>query len=188
VLESELVAASAELAHAETREGHLAVRAGVDGVIALPHAADLPGRFVKQGQVLAQLITPEPTLVRVALPQAQASLVQADTRGIGVQLAEGRGAVWPATLLPGAAGAVTRLPSAALGDHAGGNIVTDPTDTTHLKPAQAVVLADVRLASRVVARTGGRATVRFDHGWSTLAVQGLRSVQQLVLTHFNPAQ
>jgi len=187
-LESELVAASAELAHAETREGHLAVRAGVDGVIALPHAADLPGRFVKQGQVLAQLITPEPTLVRVALPQAQASLVQADTRGIGVQLAEGRGAVWPATLLPGAAGAVTRLPSAALGDHAGGNIVTDPTDTTHLKPAQAVVLADVRLASRVVARTGGRATVRFDHGWSTLAVQGLRSVQQLVLTHFNPAQ
>jgi putative peptide zinc metalloprotease protein len=187
-LDSELDGATAELAHAEARETQLAVVAGADGVVALPQAADLPGRYVKQGAVLAQLLTAEATLVRVALPQTQASLVQAGTRGVGVQLAEDRGTVWPATLLPGAGGAVTRLPSAALGDHAGGSIVTDPADSTHLKPAQAVVLTDVRLASRVLSRTGGRATVRFDHGWSTLAVQSLRGLQQLVLTHFNPGQ
>jgi putative peptide zinc metalloprotease protein len=187
-LDSELEAATAALAHAEARESQLAVLAGADGVIALPKAADLPGRFIKQGQVLAQLLTSESTVVRVALPQAQASLVQAGTRGVAVQLAEGRGTAWPATLLPAAGGAVSHLPSAALGDHAGGSIVTDPADSSHLKPLQAVVLADVRLASRVVTRTGGRATVRFDHGWSTLAVQGLRSLRQLLLTHFNPAQ
>jgi putative peptide zinc metalloprotease protein len=126
--------------------------------------------------------------VRVALPEALATLVQSGTRSVGVQLAEARGPVWPATLQPGAAGAVAHLPSAALGDHAGGSIVTDPADRQHLQPAHPVVLADVQLASRAVPRTGGRAWVRFDHGWSPLAMQALRSVQQLVLTHFNPGQ
>ena len=51
-----------------------------------------------------------------------------------------------------------------------------------------VVLADVRLASRAVPRTGGRAWVRFDHGWSPLAAQAARGLQQLLLQHFNPAQ
>ncbi len=187
-IESELAGASAELAHAQTRQQQLAVLAGADGVVTLPHAADLPGRFVKQGSVLAQVMTREPTTVRVALPQALATLVQSGTRSVGVQLAEARGPVWPATLQPGAAGTVARLPSAALGDHAGGSIVTDPADRSHLQAAQAIVLADVRLASRAVPRTGGRAWVRFDHGWSPLAMQALRGIQQALLTHFNPGQ
>jgi putative peptide zinc metalloprotease protein len=105
-----------------------------------------------------------------------------------VQLADSRGTAWQAQLQPAAGGASNRLPSAALGDHAGGSIVTDPADSSHMKPAQPVVLADVRLAGRPAARTGGRAWVRFDHGWSPLAVQFARGAQQLVLAQFNPAQ
>ena len=162
--------------------------AGADGVVALPHAADLPGRYVKQGAVLAQVLTGEPATVRVALPQTQAALIQSGTRSVGVRLAEARDETWPATLQPGAAGAVMRLPSAALGDAGGGSIVTDPADTTHLRTAEAIVLADVSLPGHAALRTGGRAWVRFDHGSSPLAMQAARSVQQLVLRHFNPAQ
>lgn len=187
-VESELAGVSAELAHAEARQQQLAVLAGADGVVALPHAADLPGRYVKQGTVLAQVLTGEPATVRVALPQTQAALVQSGTRSVGVRLSEARDETWPALLQPGAAGAVMRLPSAALGDAGGGSIVTDPADTAHLRTAEAVVLADVRLTGHAPLRTGGRAWVRFDHGWSPLAMQAARSVQQLVLRHFNPAQ
>ena len=187
-IESELEGASAELARAEERQQQLTVVAGADGVLALPHAADLLGRYVKQGAVLAQVLTGEPATVRVALPQALATRVQRETRSVGVRLAEARGEAFPASLQAGAAGAVSRLPSAALGDHAGGEIVTDPTDNSHLKPADPVMLADVRLAERPAQRTGGRAWVRFEHGWSPLAVQAARSLQQAVLTHFNPAQ
>ena len=187
-VESELAGVSAELAHAEARQQQLAVLANADGVVALPHAADLPGRYVKQGTVLAQVLTGEPATVRVALPQTQAALIQSGTRSVGVRLAEARDETWPATLQPGAAGAVMRLPSAALGDAGGGRIVTDPADTTHLRTAEAIVLADVSLPGHAALRTGGRAWVRFDHGSSPLAMQAARSVQQLVLRHFNPAQ
>ena len=187
-IESELAGAIAALEHAQAREALLEVRAGAAGVLALPHAADQAGRYVKQGSVLAQVLTDEPTTVRVALPQTIATRVQTATRSVGVQLADSQGTAWPAALEPAAAGTVNRLPSAALGDHAGGSIVTDPTDASHLKPAQPVVLADVRLAGRPAQRTGGRAWVRFDHGWSPLALQLARGAQQLVLAQFNPAQ
>ena len=187
-IESELAGALAELDHAQARHSQLEVRAGADGTLSLPHAADLPGSFAKQGNVLAQVLTDEPTTVRVALPQAIATRVQTATRAVAVQLADMRGTAWPARLDAAAAGAANRLPSAALGDHAGGSIVTDPADTGHLKPAQPVVLADVHLAGHAAVRTGGRAWVRFDHGWSPLAMQLARGAQQLVLAQFNPAQ
>ena len=186
--ERALDAARAELAHALAQQQQLAIVAGADGVVAIPRAADLPGRFVKQGSTLAQVLTDAPATVRVALPQAQATLVQGDTRGVQVRLAEDGSTAWPATLLGGATGAVSELPSAALGDHGGGDIVTDPADRSGRKTAEAVVLADVRLAGRPASRTGGRATVRFDHGWSPLALQAARGLQQLLLQHFNPAQ
>jgi putative peptide zinc metalloprotease protein len=188
-LDDELAAAQAELARAEERQQQLAITAAADGVVVLPHAADLPGRYLKQGSVLAQVLSDdEATTVRVALPQALAALVQGQTRSVGVRLADTHDELWPATLQAGSAGAVARLPSAALGERSGGSIVTDPTDTAGLTPAQPVVLADVRLTGHHTLRTGGRAWVRFDHGWSPLAVQAARAAQQLVLRHFNPAQ
>ena len=79
-----------------------------------------------------------------------------------------------------------QLPSAALGDRHGGDIVTDPTDPHGLTAAQAVVLLDVQLRGSASPRSGGRAWVRFDHGWAPLAVQWGRQLKQLFLRHFNP--
>jgi putative peptide zinc metalloprotease protein len=125
--------------------------------------------------------------VRVAIPQQEAALVQAGSRGVSVRLAEQPGAVRRGELLRDVAGTVPRLPSAALGDRGGGDIVTDPGDAQGLTPAQGIVLADVRLDGAAGARVGGRAWVRFDHGYATLAEQAARRVQQLFLEHFNPS-
>ncbi len=219
-VEHELDGATAELARVEERLASLEVRAGADGVAVISHAADLPGRFVKQGALLAHVLTPEPTTVRVAIPHEQASLVQAATRAVSVRLAENPRESWRGELLRDVAGTVTKLPSAALGDRGGGNIVTDPSDKQGLTPTHGVVLADVRLdappgqrrgerfgersderfgepmgkhtgepkGEHRDERLGGRAWVRFDHGFAPLAVQGARRLQQLFLKHFNPSE
>ena len=184
----ELARAQAEWARLQDRAAQLEVRAGRSGQLALAHASDLPGRHVKQGTVLAQVLSDEPTQIRVALPQAQARLVQLHTQAVSVRLSEQPTAPAPARLLPGTPGAVLQLPSAALGDRHGGDIVTDPTDPHGLTAAQAVVLLDVQLRDSASPRSGGRAWVRFDHGHLPWALQLARQAQQQVLSHFNPAQ
>lgn len=85
-----------------------------------------------------------------------------------------------------------RLPSAALGDTAGGRIATDGIDKQGLTPRQPVVMMDVELANlnptaHTSDRVGARALVRFDHGTQSIAVQAVRQLQQLFLGHFNPS-
>ncbi len=105
-----------------------------------------PARALRQTRRLAGACADrEPTTVRVAIPHEQAALVQADTRAVSVRLAEDQRQAWRGELLRDVAGTVTKLPSAALGDRGGGNIVTDPSDKQGLTPAHGVVLADVRL-------------------------------------------
>ena len=191
-VEHELDSAASELARTEERLGQLEVHANADGVAAINHADDLVGHFAKQGTLLAHLLTPEATIVRVAIPQEQASLVQTSSREVSVRLAENPGQARSGELLRDVAGTVAKLPSAALGDRGGGAIVTVPGDKLGLTPAQGVVLADVRLSSapaeRVDGRVGGRAWVRIDHGSAPLAVQATRRLQQQFLKHFNPSQ
>ena len=86
--------------------------------------------------------------------------------------------MWPGTL--------NQLPSAALGEAAGGRIATDPADPDGLRTRQPVVVMDIELDVRASPRFGTRALVRFDHGTAPLAQQALRGLQQLLLGHFNP--
>ena len=191
-VEHELDSAVSELARTEERLAQLEVHANADGVAVINHADDLLGHFVKQGAPLAFLLTPEPSIVRVAIPQEQASLVQTSARAVSVRMAEDTRHAWSGELLRDVAGTVVKLPSAALGDRGGGAIVTAPDDKQGLTPAQGVVLADVRLSAtpgeRFDDRFGGRAWVRFDHGLAPFAVQATRRLQQLFLKHFNASE
>jgi putative peptide zinc metalloprotease protein len=49
-----------------------------------------------------------------------------------------------------------------------------------------VFLFDLTLPERTLARVGGRAWVRFDHGSEPLATQAYRRAAQLFLQHFDP--
>jgi len=187
-LDRELEATQAALDRATDRQAHLVVRAGTGGRIVVNHAADLTGRFVKQGELLAHVIGDAPTLVRAAIPQDEAALIRRQPGAVSVSLADDESHAWPALLRPQAEGTVAQLPSASLGDHSGGSIVTDPLDKRGLTPAEGVVMADLQLARRLDDRVGGRVWVRFDHGLAPLALQGARRLQQLVLRQFNPSQ
>ena len=78
------------------------------------------------------------------------------------------------------------LPTAALGDRAGGPVLTDPNDAEGTRALEPVFLYDVRLQDKPLERVGSRVLVRFDHGASPLALQWERRLLQLFLKQFNP--
>jgi putative peptide zinc metalloprotease protein len=197
-LSSEMAAQQAALNRVLQRMGQLQLRAASAGTLSVARAQDWPGRHVKQGTVLAYVIpisTPQATTamtVRVALEPEQAAMLRRQSREVSVRLPHTD--ALPAQLLRDpvfdATATVTQLPSAALGDRHGGDIVTVPTDTTGLAAARGVVLMDVQVArapEAMASQIGSRASVRFDQGSRPLAWTLAQRAQQAVLMHFSPA-
>jgi putative peptide zinc metalloprotease protein len=178
----------AELERTDQRIAQLVVRANVAGALAMPGQADLPGAFLRQGEGLGYVLDRAALRVRAAVAEEDAYLVQSRTRRIEVRLAERPGMVLPATMAQDQPAASSTLPSPALGDRGGGAIPTDPGDREGRQTLAPVFLVDVAPADAELERVGGRAWVRFDHGFEPLAMQILRRGSQLFLKHFDPAQ
>lgn len=201
-LREKLAFAEADRARLDERIALLEVRAQADGVLVLPDQADLPGGYLAQGAVFAHLLNADPLLVRVALPQQEADLVRSRLRRIGVRFRDAPfGASFDAAPADAPAdlratrdghlqrdlpGTTDRLPSAALGDRYGGRIATEGDDKDGLTSREPVVLMDVAVDAPRGTRVGGRATLRFDHGYMPLGTQAARKLQQLLLNRFNP--
>jgi putative peptide zinc metalloprotease protein len=174
------------LARARERAQELTVRAQVAGLFVMPKASDLPGRFVQRGQTLGHVVDVDTVTVRTLVSQEQIDLVRQDTRAVEVRLAERFGMIAQATMQRVVPGASNELPSAALGTQGGGVLPVDPTDGEGRKSVQKYFQVDVQLAGeKRPVNIGGRAYVRFDHGWEPLAFQWYRGARQVFLSRLN---
>ena len=127
----------------------------------------------------------QPSRIRVALPNAEATMLD-DLEGVEVRLADAPGRSLTAQMLGQVPAAGMRLPSAALGNAAGGDVAVDPADEDGQATLQAVVWVDLRLPDDVSSFSGGRAAVRFEHSPASIASQLWRQLRQLLLGHFDP--
>jgi putative peptide zinc metalloprotease protein len=112
------------------------------------------------------------------------ALVRAHPGQITVQLAHGDGQVLPATLVAAVPQASTRLPSAALGEQAGGPLPLDPADTEGLTTREPLFQFDLRLPAGSSAHVGARGQVQFHHGQANAATLAMRFVRRAFLRHF----
>ena len=135
----ELEHARAELERVERRIGEWTVRSKVAGRLVLPHAEDLPGRFVKQGGTLAHVLMASPAMVRAAVSQDHATRLRGSSARIEVRLAEDRAPV-PAHLAREVPAATRTLPSAALGEPGGGAVLVEPGDKDGTRALEPVFL------------------------------------------------
>lgn len=174
-----------QLARARQKADELVIRSRADGVFALPRAADLPGRFVRQGDVLAHVLSQETTTVRTVVPQQDIHLVRERTRAIDVRLAEEIGRVFSASITRVVPAAGDELPTPALGNRGGGALAVDPSDPRGRKAVQRFFQVELALPHEGAPFVGGHAFVRFDHGWEPLAVQWYRQARQLFLSRFS---
>jgi putative peptide zinc metalloprotease protein len=186
ILEEEMGYVRSQLARARERTGDLTVTAGADGRFVLPRAVDLQGRYVRKGQLVAHVVNIETVTIRAVVLQEDIDLVRNGTKDVDVRLAERLGVTAQAELARLVPSASERLPSAALGSAGGGPVAVDPTDSSGQKAVQKFFEVDLKLpqSSRTL-NVGGRAYVRFHHGWEPIAFQWYRQARQLFLARFN---
>jgi len=186
IIEEELRFAQQNLERARERAGELTIAAKAEGEFVLPKATDLPGRFVKKGELLAHVVNVDAILVRAIVSQQDIDLVRNSTKRVDVRLAEHVASPVKGTVKRVVPSATDQLPSAALGTQGGGRAAVDPSDKDGRKTLQKYFLVDVELPleDRRL-HVGGRAYLRFDHGWEPLGLQWYRRARQLFLSRFN---
>lgn len=176
----------AVLSKLEERAGKLVAYAETEGVLAAAASQDMPGRYLKKGELAGYVLEGSSLIVRVVVPQSDIDLVRAYFRSVELRLADRVGSSHSATLVRTPAGGVEELPTPALGVAGGGQIPTVPSDPNGVKTTERVFLVDLALPADVPPTAfGERVYVRFEHGWEPLAWQGFRRLRQLLLSQFN---
>ncbi len=171
----------ASLVSLEDEAAKLVVRAEVAGTLLLPRPDDLPGRFMKRGEVVGHVDTGEPARVRVVLPQWQSEAVKA----VEVRLPQQAGQTYGATIVRSVPAAQRELPSPALGTAAGGDIPLDPHDPKGLQALQTLFESELLLGPEMPYRQiGARVLVRLQHESEPLAQRLWQGLRRLFLSHF----
>lgn len=181
----ELRYAKKQLQRLQEKSASFEIRSHTDGRFIMARAEDLPGRFVRQGQLLAHVIELNRMTVRAIVDQNDADLVRNRTSAVDVRMAERLQDVYSAEILRLAPSASEQLPSMALGSAGGGHVPTDPSDPEGGRSVITVFEVELVVETDApVAYTGGRVYVRFDHGTEPLGAQIYRRMRQVFLSRF----
>ncbi len=182
----ELDTVRADLARSRERLAELQIRSNGGGKFVLPGAADLPGRYVRKGDLVAFVLDIERPVVRAVVSQDDVDLLRKSDRGVQVRLAEHIDKIYDAEVVREIPGAVERLPSTVLGVAGGGEIAMDPRDAGGLTSLESMFQLDIKLKQPVSGvNVGGRVYIRFDHGVKPLGFQWYRGIRRLFIKRFH---
>jgi putative peptide zinc metalloprotease protein len=186
MLDEEILYTKKERDRVREQVDQLKIQSKRAGIFVTPTAEDLPGRFLRQGDALAYVIDLRTTIVRALIGQDEIDLVRNKLDSVQVRLAERVTSVLLADVSRVVPAATNQLPSPVLGDAGGGQVAMDQSDPKGTTSLQRYFQVDLTLdhATRVL-DAGGRAYVRFNHGWSPLFEQWSRRMRQLFLSRFN---
>jgi putative peptide zinc metalloprotease protein len=186
ITKEEIAQATAEFNRAREREEELIIVSPTSGKLVVPMSEDLPGRFVKRGELLAYVVDQSTISARVVVSQADVDFVRRRTQSIDVRLPETVSEVFPAVLKREVPAATDELPSRTLSQEGGGEIAIDPRDRMGVKAFKKVFLFDLEMPIQArLYNVGGRVYVRFDHGREPLIFRWYRGARQLFLRRFN---
>jgi putative peptide zinc metalloprotease protein len=186
ITEQDITRESASLRRLQERAGQLVMRSGAVGRFVIDRPDDLPGRFVRKGELVGYVAEQARTVVRAVVSQDDISLVRAGLRGAEVRLADDVAVVYPAHVVREVPAARDQLPSAALSSQGGGAIAADPRDPQGARALASSFQVDLELPADVTSASyGGRAYVRFTYPPEPLAAQWYRRLRQAFLQRFN---
>jgi putative peptide zinc metalloprotease protein len=182
----EIEQVTAELERARERAEELIIVSPSSGKLLVPMSEDLPGRFVKRGELLAYVVDRATVSARVVVSQADVDFVRQRTLRVDVRLPETVSVIFPAVLKREMPAATDQLPSRTLSQEGGGDIAIDPRDMMGVKAFQKVFLFDLEMPVQArLYNVGGRVYVRFDHGREPLVYRWYRAARKLFLRRFN---
>ena len=186
ITREEIQQVTAELNRALERAEELTIVSPLSGKFLVPMAQDLPGRFVRRGELLAYVVDRSTISARVVVSQADVDFVRQRTQGVKVRLPETVSEILPAVLKREVPAATDELPSRTLSQEGGGEIAIDPRDMMGTKAFKKIFLFDLEMPAQArLYNVGGRVYVRFDHGREPLVYRWYRGARQLFLRRFN---
>jgi putative peptide zinc metalloprotease protein len=168
------------------RVRELVVRSPTKGRFIVPNAVDLPGRFVRKGEVIAYILDPSAMTVRVAVPEEVMGLMGHRIEYVRLRPANMIERIVDATIKHATPGGSNKLISPVLGTVGGGQIPIDPRDTSGMSSFQRVFEFELDTSDKsILQQAGMRVHVLFDHGYAPLGMQVYRSLRQLFLGTFH---
>jgi putative peptide zinc metalloprotease protein len=186
IVREELQVAESELQFIQQKSSAMSVDAFKSGDLILLEADDLPGRFVRKGDLLGYIIDDEQPTIRMAVSQDHIGQLRQIVTDIKVRFASAPDQDFDARILRQAPEATNRLPSAALATTGGGPFIVTPDSTNQMETREKVFLVDLKpdFQGQQIP-LGTRAYVRVNHGSEALASQWYRRLRQVFLRQFN---
>ena len=174
------------LAALQKQRDDLQVRADAGGRFVIARAEDLPGRFVRRGELVGYVVSDTAPVVRLLAPQSDVDLIRQGGTVAEARLAEHPSRALPARVLRAAPAAQNDIPSLALTTRGGGSIALDPGQTKRPQALFSYFQVDVEIEAPTGSeRLGSRVYVRFRHPNQPIAWRVLRSARQFFLGQFH---
>jgi putative peptide zinc metalloprotease protein len=186
IIKEQISVAKFELKHILDKTRSMSITAFKNGKIILPEAEDIPGRFVRHGELLGYILDDKQPTIRMAITQDNIGQLRHGIKDIKIRLANQPNREFLAEIIRQAPEATNRLPSATLATIGGGQIVLDPNNQDELLTLEKIFLIDLRFdPHKTDTPLGVRAYVRINHGGEALAKQWFRRIRQVFLRQFN---
>lgn len=187
VLLEEINGVRSDLERARERQRELVIVSPRAGVFVVPVEQDMPGRFVKKGQLVGYVIDASDRLTaRTMVNQNDIALVRERTRGVDVIPVHWDGKSASARVIREVPEGLNALPTPALGTMGGGSIPIDPRDNKGVTALDRYFEYEIALpAVDDRAFIGQRVKVRFDHGTEPIGFQVFRLIRQVFLRLFD---
>jgi putative peptide zinc metalloprotease protein len=174
------------LADIEGRVAQLGTLAQSSGTFVRSASEDLPGSFVRRGDLLGYIVAPEQRMVRAVVAQDHIGMVRGHLEAVEVMLSDRVGEPCAGRIVRAVPQGDERLPSKALALEGGGVFVLDPRDPAGLRTLSKVFQLDIELnAAPRDLRIGTRAYVRFRFKAEPMFRQAARLTRQLFLARLH---
>lgn len=186
ITRDEMVAINAMLTRANERIQSLQIRSSKAGRFTVEQAEDLPGRYVRRGEVLAYVIAFDDAKARVVVNQDQADLVRKADKKVEVRFVSAFDDVIDGHLQQQVPAATDEIPSAVLTTEGGGEYATVTAEKGLLKSTQRMFQFEVMLETEFpIQHLGERVYIKFIRPPEPLGFQIYRTIRQLFLSRFD---
>jgi putative peptide zinc metalloprotease protein len=186
IVKEELKVALSELRFLRDKTKAMSINAFKDGNVMLLEADDLPGRFVRRGDLLGYILDDEQPTVRMAVSQDHIGQLRQKVVDIKIRFACNPRRDFSAEILRQSPEATNQLPSAALATTGGGKFIVTPDSANQLVTQEKIFLVDLKPDfDGEQIPLGTRAYVRVNHGGEALASQWYRRLRQVFLSQFS---
>lgn len=173
------------LAKAQQKLAKTTIVSSTSGTLFVPNAANLVGRFFRQGELVGYLLSDENISIRSMLAQERIVLLGDEFDAVEVMTLS-RPRFHTSQIVRRVPAATEQLVSPALGTLGGGDLAMRNEEDQGPRLREAAFELEIALPTALNASLVGEAVrVRFVHGSESLASQFYRQVQLLLLRRFN---